>query len=737
MSGMLNDDLKMQDFSHAESSYHRPHDPEVVIPAGVVKPFPIKEDGSWDLGQEEPVQTRPSLRRRRTVLAWAVGAFTIGSLLIVLSSPYSNEFLAPGPLHSSHAQLLAGQGANRCASCHTGAANSAFGWVAHAFSGASNKISQSNLCLECHKASFEEGYALNPHNVAPEELAKRTAKFQNASFVSKLTMPPVTESNEIACSACHREHKGSQDLKAMTDAQCQSCHQSNFHSFEKDHPEFTNWPESSLQNIAFDHSTHVSKHFPSANTTFDCNRCHVDDAWQNVKVLAPFQQSCASCHEKSIVDSGTNGFAILSLPMLDMQAIEREQLGVGAWPLSATGDFDGAIPPAMKLLLMADSDAAPILASKPKSFEFMDFDPGNPDDVRDAVTIVWSIKRMLHEFSLRGTSAFKRRLEIVLQRDIEDSEVKGMLGGLDQNSFAAATRRWFPGIGLEINQKFGGLKEFGLLDTVGRRDYLAHVSPEEVLAENPLKQLLGKTSDDSADEIAAGPALQLELKPNSEKPRELTTNPTREQPLVQLEQSNDSQPLLSPESVPSQRPAPLRADPITVVQSAPRARSENPVATAKPDLKDGMQTGWIRDDIALRMYYRPSGHEDKFLKHWIDLVVGCPDAENQPETASLFASLTKPTSIGNCRYCHTMKRNASNSLVMNWEEKRRDGSKGQFTSFSHRPHLVQPVLQDCSHCHQLDETVSNKDSFASVDRMDQKSNFRPIQKATCASFHRE
>ena len=679
MSTMPNDPFRSQEFS--SPSYNRPQDDQVLIPTGAVKPYPILEDGSWDKSEEEPVVARPSLRRRRGVLTMAVVAFTIGSLLIILSSPYRNEFLAPGPLHSSHAQLLAGEGADRCAACHNGSANSSFGWIAHAISGASNETTQSQLCLECHKSNFDEAFALNPHNVDPEKLAQRTARFQNASFITSLSMPPVNGENEIACRSCHREHKSSDDLTAMTDAQCQSCHQSNFHSFESDHSEFTNWPRASQQNIAFDHASHSSKHFPAGGATFDCNRCHLDDAWQNVKTLAPFEQACASCHEQKIVDSGQQGLAIVALPMLDMKAIEGQKLSVGTWPLAATGDFDGELPPAMKLLLSADPNAGPILNARPNSFEFLDLDPANADDVSDAVTLAWSIKRLLIDVSINGQIAIQQRLEIALGRTVQPSQVAGMMDGLQQQDFAAAARRWFPGVGAEIKQKFGDSIEGGLSSKISEEAWLANVPIQETLAENPLAALKngnhppsGRVSLDSRQGAMAG-----------------------------------------------EGEAPQR---------------QNPPATAVNFPNTSTQTGWVRDDRSLRIFYRPSGHADPFLKHWIEAVSKTPSANERPAVSAMLESLTKPTSIGNCRYCHTLKRDQDDSLVMNWKEHRRDGSMSQFTSFSHRPHLVQPMLQDCSHCHRLNEAVSNKESFASVDRLDYKSNFHPIEKATCASCHR-
>ena len=692
MSLKSKDDLQMQGFS--DTYYHRPHDPEVLVPAGSAKPWPTREGGGWDLSEEEPMIAKPSLRRRRTVLTLSVIAFTIGALMIVLSSPYSNEFLAPGPLHPSHAQLMSGN-ADRCAACHSGTSESTFGWIAHAFSGASNKQTQSSLCIECHKTSIDESFALNPHNVAPQELAEKTSQFQNASFVSKLSMSPVNSENEIACSACHREHKGPQDLKAMTDSQCQSCHQSNYHSFETDHPEFTSWPKATSQNIAFDHSTHSSKHFPGSNAVFDCNRCHLDDAWQNAKIQAPFEVACASCHEKKIVDSGVDGFAVLSLPMLDMQAIEGLDLSVGSWPLAATGDFDGPMPPAMRLFLMADRDARAILQSKPASFEFADLDPGNKQDVRDAVTLSWAVKRLVHELSLSGSDAVQRRLEDSLGRKLEPSELNGLLKGIDDHSFAATARRWFPKLHHEIKSKFGDsdLGAVNVSDLREQQEWLGRVRAQEQLAVNPLAGLVGKGISEVAN---------VEPVVVAKTPRE-----------------------------------PIRA---TIQQSTAQQNSpptEIPVSHIDLESSNKVRTGWVRDDRSLRVFYRPTGHHDEFLKNWIDAVLATPNAGSNAATTGLYHSLTSQNSIGNCRYCHSLKRNEDQTLVMNWKAKRRDGSVGQFTSFSHRPHLVQPVLQDCSHCHKMDASVSNEESFASLDRLDCKSNFHPIQKSTCSTCHQK
>ena len=747
-----NNGFQLQDFG--KSWYHRPNDATVEIPVGPVVPYPLNEDGTPDFDDSGETQKRPSIRRRRTIFTMATAAFTVGALMLILSSPYSHEFLAPGPLHSSHAQLLAGQGADRCSACHDAStSSSAFGWVAHAFSGASHKMSQSQLCLECHKANINEQFALNPHNVAPSELTEKTAKFKNASFIGNLTASAVDSNNQIACRACHREHKSELDLKSMTDAQCQSCHAETWHSFEKGHPEFTSWPSPRSQNIAFDHATHFGQHFPSKSTKFDCNQCHLDDTFQDAKVQAPFEQACAACHEQEILDSGQKGIQLFALPMLDMQAIDEAGMQVGTWPMAATGAFDGVIPGAMRTLLMADAEAKAVLDSKPTSFEFADFNPGSKSDVKDAVTLAWATKKLLHELATSGSSALRHRLEVAFQRSVDFDEADRMLQGLDAGSFQAVARRWLPGLSREIETKFGDTGSVAVSELKANAKWLARTRMQDQLAINPLKQsgLSSELSIEANDERFNESEDLIEDPGQIEDPGRLEL-PEFESNTTPTAAESAGQPSPSKETPSFEEPATRNIpDPVSDGKFAkqprvledktgPRLSSDKPGDISPPEnqsVRRKPKTGWVRDDKMLAIVYRPAGHQDAFLKSWIDAVSATENAEQDSCTASLLNSLTGEYSAGNCRYCHTLKRQSDRTLTMNWKAQRRDASTGSFTSFSHRPHLIQPQLQDCTHCHQLDPTVSNKESFASLDPCECKSNFQSLGKATCTQCHQK
>jgi hypothetical protein len=719
MKDASEDNYQLQDLS--KGPYARPND-------RFTEEFIVDPDSTSE--QQSAKFRRPSLRTKRGALTMALTAFTIGALMIVISSPYSKEFLAPGPLTSPHARLLAGQGADRCAACHGAAGSSVGGWIADTFTaGHATGVSQSDLCMECHKETIPENFALHPHNVAPEALAEKTSKFKQASFSktisNTLNVSPVSHSGEIACSACHREHKGNQDLTALTNAQCQSCHKENYHSFETDHPEFVNWPQASRQKIAFDHTTHVQKHYPSKQTEFNCSQCHIDDDHQNTKVLAPFELSCAKCHEQSIVDSGIDGIAIFSLPMLDMRAINAAELDVGTWPASATGDFDGEIPPVMRMLLMADSETAELLARLPAEFNFSDIDADDSQSVRDAVQLVWATKKLLQDLATNGQTEVKNRLENVLGRELAHENIEPLVAGLNEKAFLAAANRWLPKLNAEVSGKFAAttFSKATQLESSSTNNLLitkgtslarpASLPKDELLRENPLTELMANGGNANSKE----PRIANESKSSDES--------------AQQNGSSDSQSVATPPQADQPRKE------LSISAALVRTPNEVPIFSEEPQTGRIYQTGWHRDDQSLQIRYRPTQHEDKFLKRWTDLIANTPDADVRFETKPLFKHFTNPLGIGSCKSCHTVEQNEDRSFHVNWTPLERDATKKEFTFFSHGPHLIQPELKDCSHCHELDTSISNAESFASFDQSECLSNFRPVTKGSCAKCHQK
>lgn len=417
--------------------YIRPNDDTYVVPVVA------QNDGDGDI-----LVKRRSIRSLRKQFTWAVTAFTVGSLLILFQSPARNDFIAPGPLTSNHAQILNGLGADRCNACHVVGDQSFMQWAVSSLQPGRNiQACQSDLCMKCHQTTMDSELATVPHNVRPIVLASMNKNYISADG-GEVNVDAL--GGEMECGTCHKEHHGNKDLTLLTDQQCQTCHQQQFDSFEGGHPEFTSWPQSKRQSIAFDHVSHGFKHFAASNKNFDCKMCHLDDSYSNVKSLAPYEQSCAQCHDKGIQIRNEPGVQIVGLPSLDLEAIKEQGLDVGTWPENATGDFDGEIPHLMQMLLCCDPEFLEIADRRSGTIAFSDFDPESKRDVKDAVTIVWSIKRLFFELATRGSDALAQKYAQSTGVTTDDTRLYLLTRGLDANVFANAANRWFPGIAEEV-----------------------------------------------------------------------------------------------------------------------------------------------------------------------------------------------------------------------------------------------------------------------------------------------
>lgn len=188
----------------------------------------------------------------------------------------------------------------------------------------------------------------------------------------------------IACAACHREHHGPHhDLTFMTSAQCNHCHTRQFASFAEGHPEFQEWPYQRRTRIAFTHAAHQTRHFPEERVDFQCSTCHQAGNGEIVSSVT-FERGCAQCHDHKIKQSFAEGVPIISLPLLDVELLADYGFPVDQWPEQARGDFDGALPPLVWLLLSADPAATSALERLGSDFEFGDV---NPDDLNCMSTL--------------------------------------------------------------------------------------------------------------------------------------------------------------------------------------------------------------------------------------------------------------------------------------------------------------------------------------------------------------
>jgi hypothetical protein len=433
---------------------------------------PSPEGGCGRVNRCHPLR---SLRSTRGRLVASCTLLAVGGLFIVLSADWRDAAISPGPLARVHGQILGDAPSpdpslterENCAACHAAAERGAFGWAASLVVGHGGRPDQSQRCMECHDDTIAAEFALAAHNLPPEALRQISAshiadpswvgrKTHSKEMRSKLQVDSVETRpgwsgylsggmpEAIACAACHGEHQGAEfDLTAMNDAACQSCHRQQYESFATNHPEFGPWPYERRTRIAFDHASHQAKHFAEKKQGFDCRSCHMEDATGRVQLTASYEAACASCHDKKIATSVARGVPMFALPTLDAEALRAAGHDIGAWPEAATGDFDGRLPPAMKLLLAADPAAAQAMATLGEDFEFLDVDPDDPAHLAASGVIAAAIGQLMQDLTHHGREAMRERLQASLGRDVSDAEVRLIAGADFEERLQEAQRNWF------------------------------------------------------------------------------------------------------------------------------------------------------------------------------------------------------------------------------------------------------------------------------------------------------
>ncbi|MEX2315726.1 MAG: hypothetical protein WD669_01150 [Pirellulales bacterium] len=144
---------------------------------------------------------------------------------------------------------------------------------------------------------------------------------------------------------------------------------------------------------------------------------------------------------------------------------------------------------------------------------------------------------------------------------------------------------------------------------------------------------------------------------------------------------------------------------------------------------------WFRDDVTWSIRYRPAGHSDPLLTGWLTLLANLPDAEKRPLALATLKQWTHATSPGLCGSCHSVERTNSGGQTINWRATDRSTAPRPFTKFAHGPHLLLPEMADCTACHAIDERTDASKSYADWNPRLFVSEFRPLNKQTCATCH--
>lgn len=268
-------------------------------------------------------------------------------------------------------------------------------------------------------------------------------------------VPGLVQAREgqLACATCHKEHRGKTfNLTAMDGQQCQTCHARAFSDLAGGHPPFANYPYKRRTRIAFDHSSHIGKHFLGEfkkHAPATCTACHEpDDVGQTMRT-GTFEATCSSCHAQQIEgvgQAGAKGIAVLRLPGLDLDTLHEHGISVGEWP--ADDNLEEGLTPFMELLLRGDPAVSEDLSRLSGLDDFTDLSDATEEEVAAVGKMTWAVKRLLYNLIVRGQREMLDRLQATT--DLGTRELAKLVGQLPVEVIRVAQQEWLPHLMTEV-----------------------------------------------------------------------------------------------------------------------------------------------------------------------------------------------------------------------------------------------------------------------------------------------
>jgi hypothetical protein len=417
-------------------------------------------------------------RDRLAVLAALVTAAWLVSAFFLSEDAHAPQFLMPGPLASPHSAIVS------CSTCHTKSGSDKLSWI-HGLT-ARDPLSDSKACLACHKMPDT---AFNAHGVSAEVLKRSTERLTKVAAVTPA--PPSARAQSAAfptdgviagglyCATCHKEHKDANfDLSKISNEQCQSCHVTKFDSFDGNHPEFETYPFKRRTRIIYDHAGHSGKYFPevakkgpASHVTAipaTCSTCHDSRADRRIMAVAPFEQTCSSCHLDQITSkervSGPKGIAFLSLPGLDVQTLKKRNAPIGEWPAASEAE----LTPFMKVMLSRSARGRALIKTVDR-LNLQDLTAASDDQIEAVTNLVWEIKRLFFALISGKASDVLGNLNIACGPKLSANLVADLTASIPRDVVIGAHQQWLPNLGREMaNRRDASDQEQGCwITTIG------------------------------------------------------------------------------------------------------------------------------------------------------------------------------------------------------------------------------------------------------------------------------
>ena len=395
-----------------------------------------------------------SLRRGHlAVLLTLVAVVCLGSALFLSKG---TQLLMPGPLTSGHGAI------ENCNACHTKSGSSKLSWL-HGLA-AADPLADSKACLTCHKMPDT---AFNAHGASPEVLklsTKRMAKIavgsaapQSARAQSIAFPMDAVMASDIYCATCHQEHQGANfSLNKISNAQCTSCHALKFDSFDGRHPKFENYPFERRTRIIYDHAGHFGKHFPEVakedparRIPATCSACHGSGGDKRVMAVAPFDQTCTSCHLDQIIGkervSGPKGIAFLTLPGLDLETLNRKNALIGEWPDAS----EATLTPFMKMMIGRNEEGRALVKAV-DGLDLQDLAEASDDQLKAVTKLAWEIKGLFHVLIKGKASDVLGDLNAGGGTKLSAALVADLTASIPLDAVIGAQQAWLPNLAAEM-----------------------------------------------------------------------------------------------------------------------------------------------------------------------------------------------------------------------------------------------------------------------------------------------
>jgi hypothetical protein len=373
----------------------------------------------------------------------------------------NTQFLMPGPLASAHGAI------ENCNACHTNSGSDKFSWLHGLVAG--DRLADSKACLTCHKMPDT---AFNAHSASAEALKQSTKRL--TKIAAATPAPQAARAQSIAfptddvvarglyCATCHQEHQGINfNLNKITNEQCQSCHVVKFDSFDGHHPNFEKYPFKRRTGITYDHAGHFGKHFPEVTkkdpTTRipdTCSSCHNSRKDKRIMAVAPFEQTCTSCHLDQIVGkervSGPKGIAFLTLPGLDLQTLRKKKASIGEWPTES----EAALTPFMKVMISRNERGRALIKTV-SGLNLQDLSRASDAQIKAATNLVWEIKGLFYALISGKASDVLGDLNIGSGAKLSPNLVADLTASIPWDVVISAHQQWLPNLATEMADRRG------------------------------------------------------------------------------------------------------------------------------------------------------------------------------------------------------------------------------------------------------------------------------------------